>query len=217
MIDWDGFFTAVRRITKNDLRPYVTRLARASGDYGDKRAFKVLVATVVSLRTRDKTCEAASERLFKLADTPQKIVRLSLAKIANALRPAAFYNTKARQLQKTAEILLQQYGGCVPKTLEELTALPGVGRKTANLVLVEGFHQMGICVDTHVHRILNELGFVKTKSPDATEMVLREILPKKYWPQINCQLVMLGMFHCPPGRALTSECLQLKRFASKGI
>jgi endonuclease-3 len=211
-IDWDGFFTAVTKITKSDTRPYVTRLAESSGDYGGTRAFKVLIATVLSLRTRDKASEVASEKIFKLGTTPEQIVKLPVETISEAIHAVTFYPRKAVQIHKIAEILLEKSGGKVPKTMEELDALPGVGRKTANLVLIEGFGKPGICVDTHVHRILNELGFVKTRNADETELVLREILPKKYWKKVNLLLVMLGMFHCPSGRGIQKDCLGLRRF-----
>jgi endonuclease-3 len=216
VIDWGGLFARIDAITKNDPKPYVTRLAERFSEYGDARAFAVLVGTLISLRTRGKATETATEALFSLARTPGGMAALPEKNIADAIRPAAFYGVKAKQLKGICAILLEKYGGGVPRTLEELDELPGVGRKTANLVLVEGLGEDGICVDTHVHRLLNLLGIVKTTDPDATELVLRRILPKRYWKKINLRLVMLGMFHGKPGRPLQGDCLALKEFVKRG-
>lgn len=211
-VDWGGLFARIDAITKKDPKPFVTRLAERFTQHGNERAFAVLAATLISLRTRDKATETATEKLFSITRTPGDIVALSENEIADAIRPAAFYGVKAKQLKAIASILLEKYGGGVPRSLEELDALPGVGRKTANLVLVEGFGDDAICVDTHVHRLLNLLGIVKTKTPDATELVLRRILPKRHWKKINLRLVMLGMFHAKSGQPLRGECLALKEF-----
>lgn len=166
----------------------------------------VLVSCLLSLRTQDKTTDAASARIFRLARTPQEMVKLSLPIIRKAIYPVSFYKTKAKSIKRICRILLDQYHGQVPETIEELLQLSGVGRKTANLVVTLGFGKPGICVDTHVHRITNRWGYVKTKSPDKTEMALRDKLPKKYWIDINEWLVMYGQHICQPVSPLCTQC-----------
>jgi endonuclease III len=165
---------------------------------GPNALFKVLISTLLSLRTQDKTTEEASHRLFAVAETPQALLDLSEKEIEKLIYPVGFYRTKARTLRKVCRLLLERHGGEVPGTLEELLALPGVGRKTANLVVTVGFKKPGICVDTHVHRISNRWGLVKTKTPDETEMALRKTLPKRYWIEINDLLVCFGQNLCQP-------------------
>lgn len=174
--------------------------------------FAILVATVLSLRTRDTVTEKAFEALWKLASTPGEFLGLPLAEIEAAIRPVGFYKTKARSLKAIAALLLERHGGKVPADLDALLALPGVGRKTANLVLTEGFDLPGICVDTHVHRILNWWGYVDTAAPDETEQVLRRTLPKPWWIAINGLLVSFGQAVCKPvgpkcgGCPLRAQC-----------
>jgi len=168
--------------------------------------FTVLISCVLSLRTQDKTTDAASERLFRLAKTPQAMHRLPLRSIRKAIYPVGFYKTKAKHIKKICDMLLQAHGGQVPAHLEELLELPGVGRKTANLVVTEGFGKPGICVDTHVHRITNRWGYVKTKTPNDTETALRKKLPKAYWIKINELLVTYGQNLCKPISPLCSRC-----------
>jgi endonuclease-3 len=171
-----------------------------------KDSFRVLVSCVLSLRTRDKVTAAVSNRLFALADTPQKLLSLDLDAIERAIYPVAFYRNKAKTLGEICRELVGHHDAKVPDTLEELLKLKGVGRKTANLTLILGHGKMGICVDTHVHRICNRLGYVKTSSPDATEMVLRDRLPQKYWMQLNELLVLFGQNICKPVSPLCSQC-----------
>jgi endonuclease-3 len=172
----------------------------------DHDPFKVLISTMLSLRTKDSTTEDAFNRLFALASSPGQIVRTKLSIIESAIFPVGFYKTKAKNIIETSHILLDKYNGLVPKTINELLMLPGVGRKTANLVLILGFDEMGICVDTHVHRISNRWGYVKTKTPDETEMRLRKILPEKYWKRINDCLVPYGQNLCKPISPYCSRC-----------
>lgn len=181
---------------------------------GPNAVFQVLISTVLSLRTKDQTTEAASQRLFKEADNPQKMVRLTATTIEKLIYPVGFYRTKAKNILKICHILINKYGGKVPNDMESLLALPGVGRKTANLVLTVGYGLHGICVDTHVHRISNRWGLVKTKSPDETEMALRKILPKKYWIRINDLLVCYGQNLCVPISPHCSRC-KLAAFCPK--
>ncbi|HOI08278.1 MAG TPA: endonuclease III [Deltaproteobacteria bacterium] len=180
--------------------PIVSRVAQ------DYDAFQVLISTMLSLRTKDATTEEAFGRLFAIADSPERILRTPLAEIEKAIFPVGFYRTKARNIKEVAGILVERHGGKVPGDMDALLALPGVGRKTANLVIILSFDGMGICVDTHVHRITNRWGYVSTKSPDETEMRLRQVLPEKYWRVINDYLVPYGQFVCTPIGPFCSRC-----------
>jgi endonuclease-3 len=175
-------------------------------DQAADRPFETLVSTILSLRTKDTVTEAASGRLLRKARTPVEMLRLSPREIEKLIYPVCFYRNKAAALLKTCKILIDQYDGSVPGTMEELLALPGVGRKTANLVLTLGFDQYGICVDTHVHRITNLFGYVKTKTPDETEFALRKKLPKKHWKTYNDILVTFGQNLCVPVSPWCSKC-----------
>lgn len=168
--------------------------------------FQVLISTLLSLRTKDEVTLAASKRLFRMARTPKGILRLSEKKIVRLIYPVGFYKTKARRIREVAKTLLGTYRGQVPNCLEELLKLKGVGRKTANLVLTLGFHKLGICVDTHVHRISNRLGLVETRTPEQTEFALRKILPKRYWIPYNDLLVAFGQNVCRPTSPWCSRC-----------
>ena len=168
--------------------------------------FAVLVSCIISLRTRDEVTELASARLFALAKLPAELLELSNAKIEKAIYPAAFYRNKTKSLKELCQVLVKEYSGKVPDQLEELLKLKGVGRKTANLTLILGHNKPGICVDIHVHRISNRWGYVKTKSPDETEMVLREILPKRFWKGYNDLLVSFGQNLCKPVSPFCGSC-----------
>jgi endonuclease-3 len=182
--------------------------------HGENAPFKILISTVLSLRTKDTTTEPASHRLFALADTPEKMLKLSAQEIEKAIYPVGFYRTKARNILKICRILLEKYEGRVPDALDELLAFPGVGRKTANLVVTVGYNKPGICVDTHVHRISNIWGLVKTKSPDETEFALRKVLPKRYWNTFNDLLVTYGQNLCVPVSPFCSRC-KIRRFCPR--
>jgi len=168
--------------------------------------FTVLVSCIISLRTRDEVTELASTRLFALAKLPAELLELSNAKIEKAIYPAAFYRNKTKSLKELCQVLVKEYSGKVPDKLEQLLKLKGVGRKTANLTLILGHNKPGICVDIHVHRISNRWGYVKTKSPNETEMVLREILPKRFWKGYNDLLVSFGQNLCKPVSPFCSSC-----------
>lgn len=170
------------------------------------KPFIVLISTMLSLRTKDKVTKEATMRLLKLGDTPEKLLKFSQEEIEKAIYPVGFYKTKAKNILKTSQILKEKYNGEVPKDMNELLELPGVGRKTANLVLGEAFNIPSICVDTHVHRISNRLGYVSTSNPKETEFALREKLPKKYWIRYNTLLVTLGQNICLPISPLCSKC-----------
>jgi endonuclease-3 len=168
--------------------------------------FRVLIGCVLSLRTRDDVSFPATERLFARARTPRAMLRLEASEIARLIYPAGFFRRKAVQIREISRRLLDDHGGRVPETLEALTELPGVGRKTANLVVTLGFGLPGICVDVHVHRISNRLGWVRTGTPDETEFALREFLPARHWIPINETLVRHGQSICHPTSPWCSRC-----------
>lgn len=194
----------VVRILKKEIKKYKVPVVGVYAESNDP--FVVLISCILSLRTKDKTTYEASERLFALADNPRDMARLSEAAVREAIYPVSFYRVKAGTLLGLCRDLLAKWGGKVPDTLEELLTMKGVGRKTANLVLTLGHRKPGICVDVHVHRISNRLGYVKTKDPDQTELVLRERLPKKYWMIYNDLLVPYGQNLCAPVSPWCSKC-----------
>ncbi|HSV30612.1 MAG TPA: endonuclease III [Atribacteraceae bacterium] len=168
--------------------------------------FLVLAGCLLSLRTQDPVTRRATERLFARADTPHSILLIPESELANLIYPVGFYRQKARYLREISHILVERYDSQVPDTLDELLQLPGVGRKTANLVLTKGFGLPGICVDTHVHRITNRWGYVRTKTPEQTEMALRDKLSPPYWIPINTVLVLFGQNVCLPRRPRCLQC-----------
>jgi endonuclease III len=181
-----------------------TALAEVAEDRRDP--FRVLIACLLSLRTKDETTGPAARRLFALADTPEAMLRLTPRQIERAIFPVGFYRTKARGLLRVCRELIERFGGTVPDTIDELLTLHGVGRKTANLVVTQGFNKPGICVDVHVHRISNRLGYVKTKTPAETETALRATLPRRYWIGYNDLLVSFGQNVCVPVSPRCSRC-----------
>ncbi|HSA59315.1 MAG TPA: endonuclease III [bacterium] len=186
--------------------PAVGVIAEEAVQTEKDRPFGTLVSTILSLRTKDKVTDAASRRILAKAPTPRAMLTLTAREIEKLIYPVCFYRNKAVSLLKTCKILIDQHGGRVPRTMEELLALPGVGRKTANLVLTLGHDQYGICVDTHVHRITNLFGYVKTKKPDETEFALRKKLPKRHWKTYNDLLVTFGQNLCVPVSPWCSKC-----------
>src|SRR3989337_1857190 len=168
--------------------------------------FRWLASCIISLRTKDGVTRAASKNLFSLASTPEAMVCLKPEEVEKAIYPAGFYRTKAKTIIDISRELVEKRSSKVPDTMEGLLELKGVGRKTANLVLTLGFHKPGICVDTHVHRVSNRLGYVKTKNPEQTEMALREKLPKEYWIEYNDLLVTWGQNICRPISPFCSRC-----------
>ncbi|GHV85542.1 hypothetical protein AGMMS50230_11500 [Spirochaetia bacterium] len=167
----------------------------------------VLVSTILSLRTKDEVTLRCSRALLAKAPTPAKMFALDEETIAALAYPAGFYRTKAANLRKIAAILLDTYGGVVPDDLDTLLELPGVGRKTANLVITEAYNKYGICVDIHVHRISNRTGWLSSRNPEETEMILRKILPRKFWKTINPLLVLYGQNVCRPISPFCSRCV----------
>lgn len=191
----------LRRAVRAWRMPYVTETVQTRRD-----PFRVLITTMLSLRTKDAVTSAASEKLFALAQTPAAMLRLTPHQIEKTIYPVGFYRTKARNILRVCRLLIDQSDGTPPDEIDELMKLPGVGRKTANLVLTLGFGKLGICVDTHVHRITNRWGYVKTKDPEQTEMALRAKLPTAYWIEINDELVALGQNVCNPISPKCSIC-----------
>jgi len=179
--------------------------------------FKVLIATILSLRTRDDTTAVAAPRLFAVADTPQTMVTLSVDEVAQLIYPVGFYRTKARDILAICQQLITQHAGEVPADMTQLLALPGVGRKTANLVLAIGFGIPAICVDIHVHRICNRWGYLTTTTPEETEQVLRQALPSAFWIPINGLLVTLGQQICHPTSPRCSLCPLRTVCAQRGV
>jgi len=176
--------------------------------------FKVLISCILSLRTQDKTTGIASEKLFALAPDVKTMSKLSVERIAKAIYPVGFYKTKAGRIRDICRELRGKYNSNVPDDIDELLKLKGVGRKTANLVVTLGYGKPGICVDTHVHRITNRWGYVKTKTPEKTEVALREKLPSQYWLKINGLLVAFGQGICRPISPLCSKC-SVNRYCEK--
>jgi endonuclease-3 len=197
-----------REVPKWDT-PIVTLMAETY-----RSPFRVLISCILSLRTQDSTTAQASHRLFALADTPEKMLRLTEQKIAKTIYPVGFYRTKAKVIRGICRTLIRDYGGNVPDEIDELLKLKGVGRKTANLVVTLGYQKPGICVDTHVHRISNRWGYIKTKDPKETEFALREKLPKQYWIEYNDLLVSFGQHLCRPISPLCTQC-PVERYCEK--
>ena len=206
----------VIRILKREVRqwqePIVGVVAKESRD-----PFRILIACLLSLRTKDRTTADASRRLFALASDPSSMLRLSLRRIERAIYPVGFYRTKAKQIRAICRRLLTEYNGRVPDSLEDLLTLKGVGRKTANLVVTVGYGKPGICVDTHVHRISNRWGYVKTNSPEETEQALRRKLPRRYWITFNDLLVPFGQNLCQPVSPYCSRCKLVKYCDRVGV
>lgn len=172
----------------------------------ERNPYKVLIATILSLRTKDTLTEKIAPKLFAVADNPYDMVRHTPEAIAEIIYPVGFYRNKGKSIIEISQILIDDYDGQVPDELDELLKLPGVGRKTANLVLTAGFNKPGICVDIHAHRIPNRWGYVQTKNPEQTEFALREKLPKEYWIEYNGLLVSMGQTICHPTSPWCSKC-----------
>jgi endonuclease-3 len=199
--DIDRFVETLAAVYRDWNSPIITFIANRGAT-----PFEILVSTLLSLRTKDEVTSEAASRLFEKARTPGQLLALGEPAIAKLIYPVGFYPTKAKRLIEISRIILERYRGEVPETIEALLELPGVGRKTANLVLVEGFKKDAICVDTHVHRISNRIGYVDTRTPEQTEFALREILPRKHWIRYNELLVAFGQVLCRPISPFCSRC-----------
>jgi endonuclease-3 len=195
----------LKKIHKKFKPPIVTEISMRS------YPFRVLISCILSLRTKDKTTAKASEKLFKVADTPKKLAKLNTKRIERLIYPVGFYKTKARRIREIAKVLIGKYNSKVPDTFEELLKLKGVGRKTANIVMSLGHKSReALAVDVHVHVISNRLGLVKSKNPDETEMQLRKVLPKRYWPVYNDYLVVYGQHICTTAYPKCGSCVIAK-------
>lgn len=197
---------AAIRIVKKEIRqwrdPVVGVIARNS----NCDPFRILISCLLSLRTKDKTTSEACDRLFALAHTPATLLKVPRKRIERAIYPVGFYRTKAGSIHQICRRLLDVYSGTVPDSIDELVTLPGVGRKTANLVVTVGYGKPGICVDIHVHRISNRWGYIKTETPEESEQALRRKLPKRYWITFNDLLVPYGQNLCQPVSPFCSQC-----------
>jgi len=207
----DNIVTILKRENKKYIVPIVTIVSMT------KSPFMVLISCLLSLRTKDKVTAEASNRLFKLANNPEKMLGLSIKSIEKAIYPVGFYKTKAKRIKEICRVLLDDYEGVVPNEIDELLKLNGVGRKTANLTVTLGYGKLGICVDTHVHRISNRLGLVKTKTPEQTEFALRKKLPQKHWLFYNDLLVTYGQNLCVPISPWCSKCKIFKYCKRVGV
>lgn len=187
--------TTIGRAIESMEEPAVEKISEAT----QEDPFQVLIATLLSAQTKDAVTAGASERLFRVADTPQTMVKLTIARIERLIYPVSFYRNKARHVKECCRQILENFGGVVPDTMDGLLTLAGVGRKTANLVLILSHaSKSNICVDTHVHRISNRLGWVKTRTPEETEHALYKVIPKQWWPDVNLYLVTWGQNVCKP-------------------
>jgi endonuclease-3 len=207
----DDIVSILKRENKKYIVPIVTIVSMT------KSPFLVLISCLLSLRTKDKVTAEASNRLFKLADNPEMMLGLSTKNIEKAIYPVGFYKTKSKRIKEICKALLDDYDGVVPDEIGELLKLNGVGRKTANLVVTLGYGKLGICVDTHVHRISNRLGLVMTKTPEQTEFALRKTLPQKYWLIYNDLLVTYGQNLCVPVSPWCSKCKIFKYCKRIGV
>ena len=209
----EKFIDKIVENLKNDNTPR-TDFVKLMEEFNDP--FLVLIGCILSLRTNDKTTYPATLRMLKLGKTPQDFLTVSLDDLEKAIYPVGFYKNKAQQILDIAKEIVEKHNGKVPEDIDELTKFKGVGRKTANLVIAKGFNKPAICVDVHVHRICNRWGYVKTKEPNETEMILREKLPIKHWMDFNTLLVTHGQNICKPQNPKCEIC-SLKQYCKKLI
>ena len=197
-----------------DAKQPLSEFGKLMEDFHDP--YLVLIACILSLRTNDNTTYPATLRMLKLGRTPKDFADCDVKELEKAIYPVGFYANKAKQIVELSKELVEKYNSKVPNSIEELCKFNGVGRKTANLTIAKGFNEPAICVDVHVHRIFNRMGYLKTKTPDKTEMILREKLPQKYWIDINTLLVTHGRNICKPIKPLCSKC-PVEKFCDKNI
>lgn len=194
------------QILRKEIKKWKVPAVGVIADEAIDKPFETLVSTIISLRTKDDVTEKASIALLKKAPSPEKLARLKETTIEKLIYPANYYRTKAKNIKKCAQIIMKDYNGKVPRDIDDMCQLPGVGRKTANLVATLGFNDYGICVDIHVHRISNRFGYINTKEADESEIVLRQNLPKKHWKTYNDILVTFGQNICHPTSPWCSKC-----------
>ncbi|MBN1365165.1 MAG: endonuclease III [Syntrophaceae bacterium] len=201
----DNQINTIIKILKKELAvgnmPIVSHLAENQHD-----PFVILISTLLSLRTKDEVTAVATEKLFELASTPEEMLKVPLDKIAKTIYPVGFYRVKAQNIHHTCKELIKRFSSKVPDNLDDLLSIKGVGRKTANLVVSLAYGKDAICVDTHVHRISNRLGYVNTKTPEETEFALRKKLPRRHWIIYNTIMVAFGQKTCKPVSPLCSQC-----------
>jgi len=210
--DIDAIVESLRSEVAGLQVPVVTEFSRKR-----RNPFDVLISTILSLRTKDEVTRVAARRLLDRASTPEAILDLPEEEIAKLIFPVGFYKTKARTLRQVCRDLIDRYHGNVPDDIDELLTLKGVGRKTANLVVTLGYGKLGVCVDTHVHRVSNRLGYVNTKTPEQTEQALRQKLPHKYWIEFNDLLVTWGQNICVPISPFCSKCALIPHCHQVGV
>lgn len=210
--EFESIWPVVRRQVKTLHLPWLDRMADS-----DRDPFRVLISCILSLRTKDQVTQQASERLFRLASTPAEMAKLDVRRVEKAIYPVGFYRVKAARIRKIGREIERRYKGMVPDRIDELLTLEGVGRKTANLVVTLGYGEDGICVDTHVHRIVNRWGLVSTTTPFRTELALREILPVRYWKGLNSTLVAFGQGICRPVSPFCSSCSISSHCGRRGV
>ncbi len=208
---WDSIFERLEASVSGDL-PSVSLIAETSAD-----PFKILISTIISLRTKDKVTIEASRRLFNIAPDVKSLFNLSISEIEELIYPACFFRNKAKSIKESCKIIIEEHNSVVPDSQKELLALPGVGLKTANLVLGLGFGKEYVCVDTHVHRISNRLGWINTKDADESEAALSKILPKDKLIRINELLVLFGQQICKPISPFCSKCCFVKECPKIGV
>jgi endonuclease-3 len=213
MTNWEAIIGSLKTWRKDLDDPSVSTVAERY----KKDPWAVLVSTILSLRTKDEVTLKTSQALLAKAPDPVSLLKLTEEQTTALAYPAGFYRTKAANLRKIAALVLENYDGKVPDDLDTLLSLPGVGRKTANLVVSEAFNKPGICVDVHVHRISNRTGWLQSANPEETEMILRRILPKKFWKPINPLLVLYGQKLCRPLSPFCSKCIIKKHCRKIGI
>ncbi len=210
--DVSRVIASIKRAVRSWGVPYVSRITRRRRD-----PFRTLISCIISLRTKDDVTAPASRRLFRLASTPRMMAKLSAKRIERAIYPAGFYRNKAIQMKEISRRIAQEHAGVVPDELSELLKFKGVGRKTANLVVSVGYGKPAICVDIHVHRIMNRLGYVRTPTPEKTELALRRKLPRRYWIGINTLLVSYGQRICTPISPWCSRCVVKRWCERRGV
>ena len=207
------FVTFSRELERRGIAlPSVSEIAGEDND-----PYRILVSTILSLRTKDKVTIERSKALFEKAKNVYELYAMDSTELAETIKPSAFYKRKAENLKEIAKIIIEKYDGKIPSTMEDLLSLPGVGMKTASLTLNLGFNELAICVDCHVHQILNRIGIISTKNPDDTEKELRKILPKKYWIPLNEVLVSYGQGICKSVSPLCSECPYERKCKKIGV
>ncbi|MBU0496849.1 MAG: endonuclease III [Candidatus Thermoplasmatota archaeon] len=200
-------FQNIFELLQKELQKYNTPIVTREKAGVKETPFTTLISCILSLRTKNEVTEEAAISLLSQYDTPEKIAQLTEATLANLIYPVGFYKTKAKRIKEMTQVIIKKYDGNVPDTMEELLTLKGVGRKTANIVMVYGHHRHGFLpIDTHCHRIPNRLGWIRTKTPEETEQALLKLLPEQFWDDFNDLFVLFGQKICVPISPFCSKC-----------